>query len=519
MKTSQAFTILISTIAASVKADGEVFTVHGSGTTNPSKCIWHIMSLFEERSQITTRLTYRAIGSSAGQQEFLGVDNAMTEPGNPNITISSHAPHSDFGSGDIPISSADYDALNLAVESQEGGNSQNNGNHMVHLPYAMSSVSFFHNIPGVPDGDKGLKLSPCLLARIFNGKIQRWDSQEIIDENQHIEDILSEITSPIYVGRRSSGSSSTKSITEYLHATCSNEWPADMVSSDLGNKWHVSTNVCVGSGGMTDCVRNNPGSIGYMDSGHGWSEELAEVNLRNADGYYLTSRYAHDKGGITDAAKGVLPDEADLDWGDVNFLNKSGPYTWPIVVMSYIYVRKDVNRFMLSAEERGLMKIFLESLYRDDYFGRCKDLGFSAPPSDVKNMALRGINMIAWDFPFNPNTGKFDNMWSFEEGIKAIQGMGKFVISPNRKSLAGVSIEDIAGAEAKLMNDVKYLMQQWSNSQLASSEVQGDFIQILQDFQSQKNRTNAALVLAALSFTMWSCVIVGWVVKRYVFFK
>lgn len=73
---------------------------------------------------------------------------------------------------------------------------------------------------------------------------------------------------------------------------------------------------------MTDCVRNNPGSIGYMDSGHGWSEELAEVNLKNDDGYYLTSRYAHENGGITDAAKGVLPDEADMDWGDVNFLNK-----------------------------------------------------------------------------------------------------------------------------------------------------------------------------------------------------
>jgi ABC-type phosphate transport system, periplasmic component len=221
MKVSQAFTIFVSTLAASVKADGEVFTVHGSGTTNPSKCIWHIMSLFEERSLITTRLTYRAIGSSFGQREFLGVDNTMLEPSNPNITISSHAPHSDFGSGDIPISTAAYEELNAAIETQDGKLEGVDARHMVHLPFAMSSVSFFHNIPGVPDGKDGLKLSPCLLARIFNGKIQQWDSQEILDINGHIKDILSEIKTPIYVARRVNGSSSTKSITEvscfYIH--------------------------------------------------------------------------------------------------------------------------------------------------------------------------------------------------------------------------------------------------------------------------------------------------------------
>jgi hypothetical protein len=171
---------------------------------------------------------------------------------------------------------------------------------------------------------------------------------------------------------------------------------------------------------------------------------------------------------------------------------------------------------MVIPEERGLLKLFLEALYRDDYFGRCKDLGFSAPPPDVKNMALRGINMITWDFPFNDETKKFDNMWSFEEEVEAIRGMGKFVISHNRQSLAGVSIEDIAGAEAKLKNNVEYLMR--SFNQLTGDE-QGDISRLLQDLEDERKRTNAALVLAALSFTMWSCVIVGWVVKRFVFFK
>lgn len=113
---------------------------------------------------------------------------------------------------------------------------------------------------------------------------------------------------------------------QFLHAKCPDEWPADMVDSKLGDKWHASTNPCQGSSGMTKCVRQNAGAIGYLDSGHGWSEELAEVSLKNEDGKYLTSADAYSKGGITYAASsGVTPDRADLDWSSVEFLNKVGP--------------------------------------------------------------------------------------------------------------------------------------------------------------------------------------------------
>lgn len=86
--------------------------------------------------------------------------------------------------------------------------------------------------------------------------------------------------------------------------------------------WHVSTNPCQGSGGMTNCVRENPGSIGYMDSGHGWSEELAEVNVKNNRGY-ITSKDSHARGGIAAAAAAAgTPNSADADWSDVEFLLK-----------------------------------------------------------------------------------------------------------------------------------------------------------------------------------------------------
>lgn len=196
MKITSIAAVLIASLS-SVKADGEVVTVHGSGTTNPSKCIWHIMSLFEERSQIMTRLTYRAVGSSTGQAEFLGKDK---ETGNISAIT-----YNDFGAGDIPIKKSDWEAFNAATTP----------NNIVHLPFAMSSVSFFHNIPGVPDGEDGIKLDGCQLARIFDGRIRRWDDSEIMEnQNEKVKAALRQVKGEIFVGRRVEGSSSTKGITQ-----------------------------------------------------------------------------------------------------------------------------------------------------------------------------------------------------------------------------------------------------------------------------------------------------------------
>ena len=182
------------------------------------------MSLFEERSQITTRLTYRAVGSTTGQVEFLGADNSG-EDFTGGATITSHVPHNYFGSGDIPIPKDKYDALNLAVEAQAGSDDTNGGKHMVHLPFAMSSVSFFHSIPGVPDGEDGIKLDACDLAKIYNGKVKKWNADAAIlsKQNDAVKEILMSLTDDIFVSRRVEGSSSTSSITQ-VRTICNEQY-------------------------------------------------------------------------------------------------------------------------------------------------------------------------------------------------------------------------------------------------------------------------------------------------------
>ena len=184
--TSMKYLFLAAVLAS---ANGQVLQLHGSGTTNPSKCFWLLMDQIMDRAKPLMRMTYRAVGSSTGQHEFLGQNYTGT---NAFVGIN------DFGSGDIPIPTEGYKALKAA------------GKDVVHLPFMMGAISFFHSIPGL--GSDGIALDSCILAKIFKRKIIFWDDEEIMENNPGVS--LPYANFPIKVAHRVLGSSSTFSITE-----------------------------------------------------------------------------------------------------------------------------------------------------------------------------------------------------------------------------------------------------------------------------------------------------------------
>lgn len=276
--------------------------------TTPSLYIgfWHILDKLSEQIKIPTQLTYRAVGSGTGISEFLGKDIPK------DSGINDYKAYNDWGSGDIPISAEDRTTWN------------NESIEFVQLPFVLSAVSFFHSIPGVPNGQGGLNMTACLLARVFDGDITMWDHEDIAEINPSL-DVPKNY--PIFVGRRVLGSSSTYSITNYLYAQCPRGldnpkgWPVDKVGSEI--MWDESTNECDGSSAMTACLVNNEGAIGYIDSAHGHEEDLNEIALTNGDGIFLTAKDA-GKEGIQAAATDLsdAPESADGDFSSMAFYNK-----------------------------------------------------------------------------------------------------------------------------------------------------------------------------------------------------
>jgi ABC-type phosphate transport system substrate-binding protein len=56
-------------------------------------------------------------------------------------------------------------------------------NSILHLPFVLGAISFFHL---VPTSDEELNLSPCVLAKILNLNITDWTYPEILKENPNL---------------------------------------------------------------------------------------------------------------------------------------------------------------------------------------------------------------------------------------------------------------------------------------------------------------------------------------------
>jgi len=177
------------TAASGVSAHGTggILELHGSGTTNPSKCFWNIMEELTEQAGTAVRMSYRAVGSSTGIEEF------RERFVNPAADL-----HVMFGSGDIPIPQETFEEINQGATNGQ----------FVHLPVVAGGVSFFHSVPETPH----LNLTACVLGQIYNQKLTFWGDEPIAAINPDLTETAKKTR--IRVARRVKGSSSTASITE-----------------------------------------------------------------------------------------------------------------------------------------------------------------------------------------------------------------------------------------------------------------------------------------------------------------
>ena len=100
--------------------------------------------------------------------------------------------------------------------------------------------------------------------------------------------------------------------------------------------------------------------------------------LKNKDGVYLTTKTADIGAAATVALNqgGLIPTDPSADWSSVNLYNLGGATTWPITMISYFYLEKELSamdaqsaalvvafiKFVLSAEgqEKAEEKLFVK---------------------------------------------------------------------------------------------------------------------------------------------------------------
>jgi phosphate transport system substrate-binding protein len=215
----------------------------------------------------------------------------------------------DFGASDAPLNQAQQSACPDCIQ----------------IPWALSAVSVFYNVPGAP---VHVRLDGATISKIFLGEITNWSDPAIRKLNPGGSFPNLKIT-PVF---RSDGSGTSYAFTDYLAA----------VNATWKNKIGVSTQPAFpagvgakGSSGVAGVVSQTQGAIGYVDVAYAIKNHLHFAAVKNAAGKFLFPSLRR----IQAAALAFTKVPANNELHIVN-PPKSAKLAYPISTYTYVIVHR-----------------------------------------------------------------------------------------------------------------------------------------------------------------------------------
>jgi len=283
-------TVLLSALALLLSGAAAASTnqISGAGATFPYPVYSKWAQSYNQKTGV--RMNYQAIGSGGGIKQIK------------NRTV-------DFGASDAPLKKAQLDKFGL-----------------LQWPMIMGGVVPIVNIPGVEPGE--MRLDNPTLAKIFLGKITRWNDPAIRNLNPDVDLPDKAIT----VVHRSDGSGTTFNFTNYLSKVS----PAWKKQLGFGKAVDWPTGVGgKGNQGVASYVDRIDGAIGYVEYAYALENNLAYTALKNRAGHF-----------VQPSAKTFQAAASNADWKDAPgfyliLTDQPGAKSWPITAASFILMYKD----------------------------------------------------------------------------------------------------------------------------------------------------------------------------------
>jgi phosphate transport system substrate-binding protein len=169
-----------------------------------------------------------------------------------------------IGASDAPLTSSQYGA---------------DSNGAIQIPWALSATGVGYNIPGVPGG---LKLTPAILAGIYNGSITKWNTKAIVKLNPKYKKALAAAPA-ITAVVRSGGSGDTYAFEHFLSVADPKGWSVGYSTNWLGQGHAVAEN---GNSGVAGEVSSNAGAIGYISAYYLITQHITTAAVENAAGNF-----------------------------------------------------------------------------------------------------------------------------------------------------------------------------------------------------------------------------------------
>lgn len=191
-------------------------------------------------------VNYGGGGSGAGVQQF--TDGSI-----------------DFAGSDFPLSSVQAPKADARCKSGKA----------IDIPMVPGPIALGYNLPGVTS----LNLSASTLAKIFSGKISKWDDPAIAKDNPGAK--LPSLG--IQTFHRSDGSGTSFNFTAYLAAEAKSDW-----TYGFNKAWKAPGGQgSKGTAGIAQGVKSTQGGIGYMELSFATQNNIPFAKVGNAGGKFV----------------------------------------------------------------------------------------------------------------------------------------------------------------------------------------------------------------------------------------
>ena len=247
------------------------------------------------------------------------------------------------------------------------------------VPVYVSPIAVIFNLKGVSDAGKHINMDADTIAKIFDGKITKWNDPAIADQNKDLKLPDTAIT----VVHRSDKSGTTQNFVSYFKDVTPDNW-----NYDLSENWPNEVGQgAKGTSGVISTVKQADGTIGYADFSQ--VGDLGTVAVKVGDKYNEISAEAGSK---------VIEDSKQDDTvkGDNRIVIKINHATeaegaYPIVLVSYDIVCPAYK----DTKQAEFAKAWLTYVTSDEGQKAAQDAAGTAPlPSSLKSEITKSIKAI-----------------------------------------------------------------------------------------------------------------------------
>jgi phosphate transport system substrate-binding protein len=214
------------------------------------------------------------------------------------------------------------------------------------IPLAVAALMVVYNLPGVK-ASTNLKLNGTVLAKIYSGKITKWNDPAITALNPGVT--LPSAT--IVLVHRADSSSSTFLLTSYPNAQDPTDWSSSLIGTTVAWPKQPGEIGATGSGGIVSGVKSTPDSISYVGVSYLSKVTAAgegEAAVGNSSGSFLLPNTST----IDAALAGFTSTPANEA---ISLINGAGAQAYPIINYEYAIVNTSQSSATLAQDMQAFL--------------------------------------------------------------------------------------------------------------------------------------------------------------------